>query len=465
MSDIHFPLWHGSDVVHAVQGLGPTDWQATGISIDTRTLHPGDLFIALRGPKSDGHDFIESAWALGACAVLAEDIGSISTNPQHSTVVVSDTLQALIDLAHAARARFKGHIFSVTGSVGKTTVKDGLAHILSKQGRTSASLNSLNNHFGVPLSLARLPQNAQYGVIEVGMNHAGEIAELMPIIAPHSAMITQVSYQHGEFFPDIHGIVQAKAEIFSAPGPLIGILPRDSIHYEALKNNRPHVTRWITFGQHPESDIRLVAEQPDNSRPKDAGRYITIRIKDRVWHYHWSQPGEHTLYNSLAIIAGAYAVGVCLDKVMQDLPNIQPSSGRGNTRTLGGIRIVDESYNAAPASMQAALRTFADTPIQAKRYILLGEMKELGQQSHTQHHALVPYIQACKADGVWLCGAAYQPFLQDISELRCYAPDISSLIPWILKTLQPGDDILIKGANSMRTFTLIQALEDFYKKL
>ena len=173
MSDIQFPLWRGSDVVRAVRGVGPTDWQARGISIDTRTLQPGDLFIALRGPKSDGHDFIDSAWALGACAVLVQDIGALSTNPRHPTVVVSDTLEALVQLAHAARARFKGHILAVTGSVGKTTVKDGLAYILSKQGRTSASLNSLNNHFGVPLSLARLPQDAQYGVIEVGMNHAG----------------------------------------------------------------------------------------------------------------------------------------------------------------------------------------------------------------------------------------------------------------------------------------------------
>jgi UDP-N-acetylmuramoyl-tripeptide--D-alanyl-D-alanine ligase len=463
-------LWHGGDVVDAVQGAGPRDWHATGVSIDTRTLNQGDLFIALRGPFFDGHDFIDAAWALGASAVLVQDISAVSMNPARPIIAVVDTFQALRQLALAARCRFQGRLLALTGSVGKTTVKDGLAHVLSRQSLTSASWQSLNNHLGVPLSLARLPMDARYAIFEVGMNHKGEIKDLVGMIAPHLTLITQVSYQHGQFFSNLDDIVTAKAEIFYAPSPLLGILPHDSPHYAALKQQGHNVTQWITFGQHPDATVRLMAKKPDHN-----GTHITLVIQGQEWRYHWPLKGAHTIDNSLAIVAGAWAMGANMNQVMDDVQTIVSSPGRGNVLTIGGIHIIDESYNAAPASMQASLVAFAeqnplgqeksdptlgDNQPKGKRYIILGEMRELGGENEACHRALVPLIQACGPDGVWLCGSSFLPFLQEIPLLWGHALTISDLMPSILKTLKSGDWVLIKGANSMRTFTVIGALAE-----
>ncbi|MBM3631381.1 MAG: UDP-N-acetylmuramoyl-tripeptide--D-alanyl-D-alanine ligase [Alphaproteobacteria bacterium] len=457
-------LWTGSDVITIIKGEGPAHWNATGISIDTRTLQPGDLFIALRGPKMNGHDFIQDAWALGACAVIVDDLGSLVTDPNYPTVVVTDTHRALTELAVAARSRFDGTVLALTGSVGKTSVKEGLAHVLSNQGLTSASRNSLNNHLGVPLSLARLPKEARFGIFEVGMNHSGEITQLVASIRPHIALITQVSYQHGEFFDTLDDIVLAKSEIFSAPAPLIGIIPRDSPHYEALLRHGQmarHVTQWITFGEHPESNIQWQSTEDGLM----GQRRIHITINGTPWAYDWSLPGYHTLYNSLAIVAGAFALGADMEKVMQDMRSISACDGRGNVRIVGGIKVIDDSYNAAPASMQAALQTFLTSteplvhPSDGKRYVLLGQMRELGQHSYACHRDLVPFIQACKADGVWLCGQEFAPLLTEIPHFLGYAEHACDIIPHVVKTLLPGDTILIKGANSMKLSALIPALE------
>lgn len=471
LSDV---LWTGDDFAKAIGGKGPTHWHATGVSIDTRTLQPGDVFFALRGPHFDGATFIDAAWNLGACAVVVHDDGAVSSDPAHPTLAVPNTFQALNQLATAARKRFTGPLLALTGSVGKTSVKDGLSHVLSLQGLTSASRNSLNNHLGVPLSLARLPKKARFGIFEIGMNHSGEITELVDLIRPGVTLITQVSYQHGAFFSCLDDIVSAKTEIFSAPGPLVGIIPRDSPHYETFVRNgerHGHMTQWITFGQHPESTIRLISKQPG---PFERTR-IRISIQDSIMTYDWSLRGDHTIYNSLAIVAGALALGADMSRVMETMQSIQLSSGRGNTRTIGGISIIDDAYNAAPASMLAALRTFSthvSTPNEqnrpldhsGKRYILLGQMRELGGQSHACHQALVPLIHACKADGVWLCGSEFKPFLKDIPNLLGYGDFVHDLIPDMVSTLHPGDTILIKGANSMKLCTLISALETAWGK-
>jgi UDP-N-acetylmuramoyl-tripeptide--D-alanyl-D-alanine ligase len=455
-------LWTGSEIIQATNGEGPTHWNATGISIDTRTLQPGDLFIALRGPTMNGHDFIQDAWALGACAVMVDDIASLSMDPAYPTVAVPDTLHALTQLAMAARARFQGAVLALTGSVGKTSVKDGLAHVLSTVGETSASRSSLNNHLGVPLSLARLPKQAHFGIFEVGMNHSGEITQLVGSIRPHVALITQVSYQHGEFFSDLDGIVLAKSEIFLAPAPLMGIIPRDSTHYEALLHHgrqAGHVTQWITFGEHPESHIRL--QSVDASLMGQ--RRISITINGTPWAYDWSLPGYHTVYNSLAIVAGAFALGADMGTVMQAMNGVTASDGRGNLRIIGGISVIDDAYNAAPASMQAALKTFGASTLtqnpHGKRYVLLGQMRELGHQSHACHRDLIPFIQESHTDGVWLCGPEFIPFLTEIPNLLGYADQACDIIPEVVKTLASGDFILIKGANSMKLSALIPALE------
>jgi UDP-N-acetylmuramoyl-tripeptide--D-alanyl-D-alanine ligase len=447
-------LWQGEEVRKAIQGSGATHWVATGVSVDTRTLQPGDLFLALPGPNWDGRAFIDQAWRAGAHAVITQDPSVQTNDPEKPILVVEDTFAALNRLAGAARARFQGKVLALTGSVGKTSVKDGLAHVLSAIGKTSASLNSLNNHIGVPLTLARLPADAEFAIFEVGMNHAGEIAELIQMILPHVALITQVSYQHGEFFSNLSEIVAAKSEIFSAPKPLVGILNQDSPHYAALHQQGQNVTQWITFSQHNPSTIRghIVKKQ-------DQGSLVHLSIKDQHWTYHWPLQGSHTIDNSLAIAAGAFALGAPMDAVIEQMSTIQASRGRGNQLTIGGIVIIDESYNAAPAAMQAVLTEFKYKKSLGKRYIVLGEMKELGSENHQCHANLIPYIENCGCDGVWLCGRSFEPFLNEITHLVEYNASIDALLPSITKLLQPGDCILIKGANSMRTFSVIGALQ------
>jgi UDP-N-acetylmuramoyl-tripeptide--D-alanyl-D-alanine ligase len=288
------------------------------------------------------------------------------------------------------------------------------------------------------------------------MNHAGEIEQLVQLIHPHIALITQVSYQHGQFFSSIDAIVDAKAEIFSGLPPLVGILPHDSPHYSALRNQeRNNVTGWITFGRHSASNVRLISTVCQGDKTQ-----VTIEINKEQLSYHWPLDGAHTLDNSLAIVAGAWAIGADMHQVMNDLSTITPSKGRGSRLNLRGISIIDESYNAAPASMHAVLTAFAQEQCPGKRYLLLGEMRELGAQSYALHSALIPLMHACCLDGVWLCGNEFQPFLEEVPQLCGHGLGIDDLLPSILETLRPGDCILIKGANCMRTFALIDALKE-----
>ncbi|HZU90069.1 MAG TPA: UDP-N-acetylmuramoyl-tripeptide--D-alanyl-D-alanine ligase, partial [Stellaceae bacterium] len=348
------PLWTAASAAAATGGRAVGDWSATGVAIDSRTAAPGDLFVALRGPRHDGHDFVRAAFARGAAAaVVAHDFADL---PQDAPLLrVADTLAALGALAAAARRRSRARIVAVTGSVGKTGTKEALRLALSVCGPTAASAGSLNNHWGVPLSLARLPAEAAYGVFELGMNHAGEIAALTRLVRPHVAVVTTVEPAHLGFFPSVEAIADAKAEIFEGlePGG-IAVLYRDNPYYERLAAAaRRCGAAVLSFGAAADAAVRLAecALRPDGST-------VAATLAGAPLRYELQVPGRHWVTNSLAVLAAAHAVGADAARAASALARLEAPTGRGRRHDLvwqdGRLTLFDESYNASPASMRAA---------------------------------------------------------------------------------------------------------------
>jgi UDP-N-acetylmuramoyl-tripeptide--D-alanyl-D-alanine ligase len=444
-------MWREQEVSEALDLKDLPVFTATGVSIDTRTLNPGDLFVAIQGERCDGHDFIEQALKKGAVAALVHKPACPGR-----VIMVPDTFKALEKLALAARKRFAGKILALTGSVGKTTIKEGLSHSLSSQKSTFASQGSFNNALGLALSLARLPREKEYGVFELGMNHAGEIESLVSLLSPHVTMVTNVSYQHGENFSDVHEIVRAKGEIFSSCLSGVGIIGRDLPHYEALKalGERQCIRKWITFGSHQESHVRLVKSQPLDSNAIE----VTLEYDQKRYTYTLPHIGDHWVMNSLALIAGCVSMSADIEIALQGLAGFQPVAGRGQVLEIKGITVIDESYNAAPEAMMAALRSFAQRACPGKKHVVLGEMRELGAQQDFYHDALYEPLMSVGAQSVWLCGSAMKKLSLRLPHLKKHEETIDQLIPYIVSDLSQGDMVLIKGARGTKTFKVVDAL-------
>ncbi|HVL72837.1 MAG TPA: UDP-N-acetylmuramoylalanyl-D-glutamyl-2,6-diaminopimelate--D-alanyl-D-alanine ligase, partial [Beijerinckiaceae bacterium] len=392
------PLWTIDEILAATGGrLAGDPGPIGGASIDTRTLAPGDLFFAIRGEARDGHDFVRDALGKGAAAsVVAEDRAAefTETGP---LVVVPDVLGAMGDLGRAARRRVRAGIVAVTGSVGKTGTKEALRHVLSRQGRTHASVASYNNQWGVPLTLARMPRDSEFGVFEIGMNHAGEIAPLTAMVAPHVAIVTTVEPVHIEYFRSVLGIADAKGEIFSGlvPGGT-AVLPRDNPHFERL---RAHAAaspagRVLTFGESEAADVRAlrIAVEADRSE-------VEARVLGRPLAFRVGTPGRHVALNALALLSAGAALGIDLDAAGRALADLKPPPGRGERTWLslagGRALLVDESYNANPASVRAALATLGATePAGGRRIAVLGDMLELGPEGPVLHRDLAEPVSA-----------------------------------------------------------------------
>lgn len=452
------PLWIGDEVSSIVQGQGSTSWVASGVSIDTRSLKSGDLFIALDGPRFKGSHFIPEALSKGACAVITDhdfDPSTISGNILH----VQNTLEALTALGRRGRQRFQGQVFAVTGTVGKTTVKEGLFHALSPLDSTFASLGSFNNHIGVPLSLCQLPPDISYGIFELGMNHAGEIATLVNMVSPHVSMITNVSYHHGVNFPSLDHIVQAKAEIFTSIEHLrAGILNKDSPHYQRIRDLSPHVPRWITFGSCETATVRLIATEPQGDFLR-----VTVSVEGTALSYTLPNGGPHWVINSLAILTASYALGTDVKRVCQNFATFLPPAGRGRRYTIGDISVIDDSYNAAYEAVVAALNTFSqDTTSKGRKFVFLGEMSELGDQTEYYHQALYDPLMSLNPEGIWLCGPSFESLALKLPNIKGYALTCQELIPHVLTTLCPGDALLVKGSRGIKTFAVIDALYRHY---
>jgi UDP-N-acetylmuramoyl-tripeptide--D-alanyl-D-alanine ligase len=458
-------LWTSAEAVRATggQAMGAA-WQATGVSIDSRTCQPGDLFIALAGPNFDGHDFIAAAFAKGAVAAMVH-----RTRPDLAAdkplLMVEDTLAALGRLGLAGRARSHARFLGVTGSVGKTGTKEALRLVLSTQAECFATSGSLNNHWGVPLSLARLAPNAEIGVFELGMNHAGELGPLARMVRPEIAIITTIEAVHLEFFASIEAVADAKAEIFEGMGAGgVAILNRDNGQFERLAAaaGRHAISRIIGFGEHPGAEARLI-----DCRLEAVASRVSADILGRRIDYRLGAPGRHWVQNSLAVLAAVAALGLDLGLAAGALGSLSPPKGRGQRRrvalpTGGGFELIDESYNASPAAVRAALAVLAkaEPGSSGRRLAILGDMRELGPQGPRLHAELAEAVLKANVDLVLTCGPLMEGLAAALPRARrgTHAPDSLSLIPAVLAAVRAGDVVLVKGSLGTRMAPIVEAL-------
>jgi UDP-N-acetylmuramoyl-tripeptide--D-alanyl-D-alanine ligase len=472
------PLWTVDAMAAAMRAerAGALPETIVGISIDSRSIAPGQAFFAIKGDTHDGHAFVGAALGNRAgLAVVARDKLALGPAEGRTRVhgempagapllVVPDVLDGLRDLATAARARSRGKIVAVTGSVGKTSTKEALRLALSRDGEVHASTASFNNHWGVPLSLARLPETARYGVFEIGMNHAGEITPLTKLVRPEVAIVTTIAPVHLEFFKSVEEIADAKAEIFLgvAPGG-VAVLNRDNAQFTRLKRRaaKAGVERVVSFGEHAKADARLVryALLPEASA-------VEADILGHRVSYKIGAPGKHLVVNSLAVLAAAHLVGADLALAALALAEQAPAAGRGTRIMLGvpggSALLIDESYNANPLSMRAAFALLGQAPIGARgrRIAVLGDMLELGAAGPDLHRELAGPIRESGIDLVF-CSGPLMAALWEALPSTCrggYAKDAAALEPEVVGAVRGGDAIMIKGSLGSRMGPIVKTL-------
>jgi UDP-N-acetylmuramoyl-tripeptide--D-alanyl-D-alanine ligase len=466
------PLWTAAEIAAATGGRAGRDFAAAGVSIDSRKIAAGDLFVALHGPNFDGNDFAAAALKSGAAGAVidrrAKDLGAVGIDAAQPVVEVADTLQALGDLGRAARARSTARFAAVTGSVGKTSTKEALKAALAAFGATYASQGNLNNHWGAPLSLARMPRDAEFGVFELGMNHANEISPLTQMVRPEVAIITAVEAVHIEFFNSVAEIADAKAEIMDGvvPGGAV-VLPRDNPHFDRLVGHaqRRGIGRILSFGSDAASDAKLL-----DIRIEAEGSAVTAEIAGRRVSYRLGMPGRHQALNSLAVLAAVEAFGLDVAKAAAALGDVAALKGRGARERLalaaGAITLIDESYNASPASVRAALSTLSTVAPQGhqqgqgRRIVVLGDMRELGEAGPELHRGLAPDIAAAGVAQVYLVGPLMRGLYDALPEgLRAgHWPDSTGPIQSLLAALRAGDVVLVKGSLGTRMAPIVEAL-------
>jgi UDP-N-acetylmuramoyl-tripeptide--D-alanyl-D-alanine ligase len=443
---------------------GPLPAAVRGLSIDSRSIEPGEAFFAIQGENRDGHDFVAAALERGAALAVVSREKQSAMPSRAPLLVVSDVLAALRDLASGARRRSRARIVAVTGSVGKTGTKDALRLVLATEGETHASAASYNNHWGVPLSLARLPETARFAVFEIGMNHAGEITPLTRLIRPHVAVITAVEPVHLEFFGSVEAIADAKAEIFLGLEPDgAAVINRDSSLFERLERaaQAAGAARIVSFGEHPASDARLL-----NVSLRAEGSSVHANILGSDVVYKVGAPGRHLVLNSLAVLAASALVGADLALSALALAALEPPSGRGQRVELqapsGAAILIDESYNANPASMRAALALLGQTPVgrRGRRIAVLGDMLELGERSPAFHRELVESIVSNHVDVVFCAGPLMRELWERLPPERRggYAESSAALEAEVLATLRGGDVIMVKGSLGSRMGPIVKAL-------
>lgn len=452
------PLWNSAEIAAATGGIALVDFEAAGITFDSREVGTGDLFLALKGETTDGHRFLDQAFAQGAAGTV------VSEPTPHPHVLVADTMAALNALGSASRARMQGKVIGVTGSVGKTGTKEALFAALDRvePGCAHRSVKSYNNHTGVPLSLARMPRDARFGIFEMGMNHAGELAQLTRLVRPHVAMVTTIAPAHMGFFESEEAIADAKGEIFQGlePGGT-AIVPFDNRHRDRLIGAaEPHAAKVVTFGLGQGADYRAV----ESIRTRTGGTFVTARFRDCELSFTIVQPGAHWVSNAMGILAAVDAAGGDLEMAGLALAEMGGLPGRG-ARFLakvgnGEALVIDESYNANPASMRATLAVLGQE--MGRKIAVLGEMRELGEHSDAFHAGLSEPIEAAGVVHAILVGEAMAP-LANALEGRVdfvHVPDAATARERLEAVLAPGDAVLVKGSNGVRLSTLVAALAE-----
>jgi UDP-N-acetylmuramoyl-tripeptide--D-alanyl-D-alanine ligase len=454
------PLWTSREISVATDGEAKGDFACNGVAFDSREIELGDLFLALKGEESDGHLFVEKAFANGASGAV------VSTEIAHPQILVEDTEKALNNLAHAARTRVDAKIIGVTGSAGKTGTKEALYAALDRCSRGFAhrSVKSYNNHVGVPLSLCRMPASSQYGIFEMGMNHKGELGELTKLVRPDVAIVTTIAPAHIGYFKDEHEIAEAKAEIFEGLAESgTAIIPFDSPHYGYLRSQaEKYAARIISFGLNKGADICAI----DHVVAPCGGSLVTAAFTDRTLCYTLAQAGDHWVANSLAVMAAVEAVGANLGIAGLALAELEGMPGRGARHHIalpgGEALLIDESYNANPASMHATIRELGRLP--AKRHVaILGSMKELGDKSDEYHTGLAQSLLDANVGLALLVGDEMQALYYVLAKhnkamISQHFSNVGDALANTEKSLYPGDVILIKGSNSMGLSRIVHAL-------
>ncbi len=474
-------LWTLDDAVKATAGEKQQNGDNANIEYithDSRNVKKDSLFIALVGPNNDGHDFLKQAFDTGAsCAIISKNwwgkTGSAdSFFKDKNLIITNDTQKALEDLAVFARARTKATIIGITGSVGKTSTKEFLATILKAHGKCHANERSFNNHWGVPLTLANLPQDADFAVIEMGINHIGEMAELTKMVRPDIALITTIEPAHIGNFSSVEEIAKAKSEIFLHMSDKItnggvAILNADNPYTRIIEKiaEERAITKIYKFGETGKIDAKL----KDCTLLSDSSR-VTVKLFGKKHRYKLSVPGKHFVINSLAILLITEILKLDIGKVIKSLKQISPVEGRGNNLFvyLEGedlpITVIDESYNASPVSMKAALKVLEMTEPKGKgrRIVVFGDMLELGAEGPKLHIDLANLILKAKADMVFACGPLMEALYNIIPPAwqGAYADDSRKLAMALISNVRSGDVILIKGSLGSRMAYVVQALWD-----
>ena len=448
-------LWTSDEIASATGGTASAQFEVTGITFDSREVGPGDLFVAMPGTVHDGHKFVDAAFAAGAA-------GAIVSHPVDGPhVLVEDTFAALQALGRASRERSRATIFGVTGSVGKTSTKEALYAALDRNrpGKVHRSVKSYNNHTGVPLSLARMPRDAEYAVLEMGMNNAGEIRALVAQVRPNVALITAIAPAHIENLGSEEAIADAKAEIFEGLEPDgIAIVPNDTPHRDRLvKAARRHADRIVTFGS---GDADVHAVHAVHAEP--GGSLISAALLERELTFTISQPGEHWVSNALAVLAAIEAVEADVAVAGLALADLGGLKGRGQRHRVeidgGELLLIDESYNANPASMAATLKSLGAERDVTRRIAVLGPMRELGEHSDALHAGLAPAIRDAHVDQLILIGEEMNPLADalagDIAISR--ANTVDEATDALIRIVRPGDAVLVKASNSVGLARLVE---------
>lgn len=444
-------LWTAESAAAATGGTAAAAWQATGVSIDSRTLAPGELFIAIQGPNFDGHDFVEAALAAGAAAAM------VSRRPERlgaeaPLLMVAHIQAGLEALAAAARARTQAWVSAITGSVGKTSTKEALGQVLSAQGATHMTRGNLNNHWGLPLTLAGLPGECRFAVLEMGMSHPGEIAPLSRLARPHIAVVTNVETAHRAHFDSDQGIADAKAEIFAglqAGGT--AVLNRDNRWFDRLSGAAEAAgAKVLSFGFGAAADVRALAVLAE---PR--GQRVSADFMGRRMSFTLGQQGRHWVANGLCVLAAAHALGADVAWAAETLAKVTPLAGRGQRHEIvlagGSAVIIDDSYNASPASMAAAFEVLAGIPA-ARRVAVLGDMLELGADSEALHAQLLAPLTDAGVDLVFTAGPGMAALWQALPREKrgAHAADSAALAPLLRAALRAGDVVTVKGSAGSR---------------
>lgn len=458
-------IWTAKEARDATGGRCPGEWLATGISIDTRTIKPGELFIALKGEHGDGHDYVAQALEKGAAAAVVSAVPSGLDGRADKFLLVDDTFAALQALGQAARRRSGAKIIAVTGSVGKTGTKEMLAAAFSASGQTHASQGSYNNHWGVPYTLAAMHGGTDYGIFEIGMNHAGEITPLSEQVRPDIAIITTVAPVHIENFDGEKDIADAKAEIFGgmkAGG--VAILNRDNCWYDRLASRAAEKgLDVLSFGEHHDATARIMdcLEAANGSR-------VRAEIDGEEVQFSLMMPGRHMACNALAVLLAVKKAGGDMEKAVSALSRMEPVTGRGRREYLdigdpdNPVTLIDESYNASPIAMNAAFKVLAliDPGRGGRRIAVLGDMLELGKKGPQMHKDLALPLQAADVQLVYTCGTLMKNLYDALppEQQGAHKKDSAELAKIVPDVLTPGDVVMVKGSNGSKMGVVVEAL-------